>query len=94
MVTQLLNARADVDAWRGKHRVTPLQVAASTANMGVCEALLAGGADANYANREGTTAWDLARNNKLLQVMLERVGAQRGAGTTGSGRLVLLILRR
>ena len=89
MVRNLIRARADVAIKRARG-MTPLHVAASTGNESVASALMALGADPSQPNDEGTTALDLAWNNRSVYNVLSDAGSAEGVGATGTGRLLLL----
>ena len=89
MIVLLCNARADVEAPRGRHNMTPLMMASASGHVQGVRALLHCGADPEATNNEGSTARDLAdRNNSQINRLLQDVGGRYGAGYTGTGRLI------
>ena len=85
MITQLCNAKADVEVTKNKG-ATPLMVASATSQFAPAIARMENGADPNNCDTEGATCLDMAWNNKEMQKILTDTAARVGEGVSGSGR--------
>ena len=85
MVSQLCQAKADVEVMKKKN-ATPLMVVAATSQFDQVVALMENGADPNNCDTEGATVLDMAWNNRAMQKTLTDTAARIGAGVSGSGR--------
>jgi len=85
MVSQLCQAKADVEVMKKKN-ATPLMVAAATSQFDQVVALMENGADPNNCDTEGATVLDMAWNNREMQILLRNTAARVGEGVSGSGR--------
>jgi len=88
LIAALSQRKADLELKLDKGEKTPLCMAAASGNKAGCIALLEMRANANYANSEGTTVYDLARANHydLAEFLRTTWKCQPGAGVTGKGR--------
>ena len=84
VVNSLVAARASIDATRDRE-MTPLLMAASTANLLVVQALLEARANPHLASSKGATAFDFAWNNAGVQEVFKRLKVSKGTGTEGKG---------
>ena len=93
MVSILAQHNADLELGKGPRQTPPLCIAASTGNLNVVYALLVNGANPQACNTEGTTAKDCATVCRSEIVWaLDNVGAPKGKGVDGKGRLPIGLL--
>lgn len=94
MIRSLCDARANLEAVKGKAQQTPLMTAVASGHKAAVQELLWQGADPYAENREGTTIRDMAWANRELRDLVSQIGVWDGAGVSGSGRLLRLYSTR
>ena len=85
MIRTLCLARCEIDP-RKRNEMTPLMCAIATSHVAAADELLLQGANIQLANGDGSTAFNQAWHNKVMEQWAWRAGSEYGVEVTGRGR--------